>query len=175
MSSYSGWAAVDLADGREAGAFVAALHAAGGESPGLRVAVEGRRVFVYAGLAPHLTATIAHVLPEWGSRAVTAADFDEFGVVNEVLGPDGKPVHVASIGEEMPLPEDDTPHSRRAAAELFGADPAALDHVSATWAADGAMPSAPGVPYLKWWDALGVPWPADFDERSFGPEQHTGA
>ncbi|PZG20506.1 hypothetical protein [Nonomuraea aridisoli] len=171
MSSFSCWAGVDVADGHSPEAFVAALRAASDEfldGTPVRVAVVGRRVFVHADFAPHFTATIADLVAAWGNRAITAADFDEYGVVNEVLGPNGKAVHVASISEhEAPLPDGDTPRTRRAAAELFGVDPAVLDEVSATWAVDGAMPSCPGEPYLKWWEALGAPWPDDFGERSF--------
>lgn len=94
-----------------------------------------RRVYVLADFVPHLSATISALVPVWGQRAVTAADFDESGVIHEVIGPDGMSVPVASIdeqNEESTLPDYDTPETRRAAAELFGVDPAPLDDVSAT-------------------------------------------
>jgi hypothetical protein len=165
MSSFSGWAVVDLKDGRDAEDFVEAL----GEviEGAYSVLVERRRVFVYAGYAPLLYSEVATLMPEWGSRAITAGDFDEQGVVNQVLGADGTAVHTASINEGAgALPRNDTPQARRAAARLFGVDAAALDEVSATWAARGAMPSVLGEPYLRWWTALGVPWPDDFGRRA---------
>ncbi|GLZ11203.1 hypothetical protein Acsp04_14380 [Actinomadura sp. NBRC 104425] len=165
MSSFSGWAVVDLKDGRDAEGFVKVL----GEvvEGACTVLVAGRRVFVYADFEPLLYSEIGALMPEWGSRAVVAGDFDEHGVVNEVLGADGTAVHTASIGEQAgALPHNDTPEARRAAARLFGVDAGALDEVSATWAAEGAMPSVLGEPYLRWWKALGVPWPDDFGQRA---------
>ncbi|MBC6458890.1 hypothetical protein [Actinomadura sp. HBU206391] len=170
MSSFSGWACVDLKDGQDSGGFLAALseNLEMGDRP-LLTLVEGGRVYILADFTPHLSATISTLVPAWARRAITAADFDEYGVLHEVVGPDGESVHVASIdeqNEESTLPDHDTPEARRAAAELFGVDPAPLDKVSATWSLDGARPSTLGEPYLAWWDALGAPWPADFGERA---------
>jgi hypothetical protein len=170
MSSFSGWACVDLKTGQDSDGFLAAL-AEDIEMDGrpLLTLVEGGRVYVLADFTPHLSATISNLVPVWAERAITAADFDEYGVVNEVIGPDGKSVHVASIdeqNEEPKLPDDDTSETRRAAAELFGVDPAPLDDVSATWSLNGAQPSTLGEPYLAWWNALGAPWPADFGEHA---------
>ena len=131
--------------------------------------VEDGRVYLFADFAPELSATVSALVPAWAHRAITAADFDEYGVTHEVIGPDGKSVHVASIDEENDeptLPDSDTPDARRAAADLFGVDPRSLDDVSATWNLEGALPSFLGVPYLTWWNALGAPWPADFRERA---------
>ncbi|MBA9001800.1 hypothetical protein [Thermomonospora cellulosilytica] len=159
MSSFSGWAVVDLSDGRDPGEFVGALCESCKDT--LRVMAEGRRVYVYADYAPDFPSTMARLVPHWADRAITAADYDEFGVLNEVLGPDAESVHLASITEDSaaPLPANDTPETRRAAAVLFDADPALLDEVSATWSKDGALPGCLGEPYLRWWAALGAPGP----------------
>ncbi len=169
MSSFSGWAVVDLTAGRDLDGFVAALCAS--HDGALRVLAEGHRIFVYADFGPQLAATIKTLLPRWGTRAIAAADYDEYGVTTMVLGPDGTAVHVASISEqdEAPLPDDDTPRSRGAAAELFDRPRSVLDELSSTWALDGAMPWVLGEPYLRWWDALGVPWPTDFGDRAIDP------
>ncbi|MFC5748356.1 hypothetical protein [Actinomadura rugatobispora] len=174
MSSFSGWAVVDLKDGRDPGEFVRALAAA--HDAALDVVVEGARVFVFADFGVTLSSAVEKLLPEWGARAIAASDFDEHGVTNEVLGPDGAAVHTASIDEEGGgLPEDDTPESRRAAAALFGVEPSALDRVSATWSEGGAQPCVLGVPYLTWWTALGVPWPQPFESITVEPEKASGS
>ncbi|WP_103939637.1 hypothetical protein [Thermomonospora echinospora] len=170
MSSFSGWAVVDLDEGRDPGEFVGVLCDACSDP--LRVYVDGRRVFVLADFAPQFSAVVDGLVPHWARRAITAADYDEYGVENTVLGPEAQAVHVASISEEIEgLPDADTPQTRRAAAELFGVRPEALDEVSATWAEEGPMPSCIGEPYLRWWAALGAAWPEDFGTRSFDPRE----
>jgi hypothetical protein len=170
MSSFSGRACVELQDRENADGFLAAVaEDLDMDGRPLLALVEGDRVYILADLAPRLALTVSALAPTWARRGITAADFDEYGVIHEVIGPDGKPVHVASIdaeNEDPTLPDGDTPEARRAAAELFGVDPASLDEVSATWRPEGARPSAPGGPYLTWWNALGAPWPADFGERA---------
>lgn len=171
MSSFSGWAVVDLEDGRDPGEFVGALCDACVDT--LRVYGDGRRVFVHADFAPQFPDVVAGLVPEWGRRAITASDYDEHGVLNAVLGPQAQTVHLATISgsDEEWFPDNDTPQTRRAAAELFGVEPSALDEVSATWAQEGAMPGCVGEPYLRWWAALGAPWPEDFGARSFDPRE----
>jgi hypothetical protein len=166
MSSFSGWAVIDLADGQDADGFIAALCASQDEE--LWVLVEDRRVFVFADHLSAFVYTVKELLPTWGTRAITAEDWDEHGVTNRVLGPDGKVVHNASIDESDEV-DNDTPEARRAAAELFGSSVAAIEDVSSTWAVNGAMPWFLGEPYLQWWAALGAPWPTDFGKRAINP------
>ncbi|MEV4004964.1 hypothetical protein [Actinomadura sp. NPDC049753] len=168
MSSFSGWAVIDLKDGRDPEEFALALATA--HQSAVDVVTQGARVFVFADFGVTLSSVVEELLPEWGVRAIAASDFDEHGVVNEVLGPDGAAVHVASIDEEGDgLPDNDTAESRRAAAALFGVEAPALDEVSETWSEEGAQPSVLGVPYLKWWTALGVPWPHPFESTTVDP------
>lgn len=168
MSSFSGWAVIDLKDGREPEEFALALAAA--HQSALDIVIEGARVFVFADFGVTLSSAVEKLMPEWGARAITASDFDEHGVINEVLGPDGTAAHVASIEEEGEgLPDNDTVESRRAAAALFGVEPSALDEVAETWSEEGARPSVLGVPYLRWWTALGAPWPHPFESTTVEP------
>ncbi|MFA1548927.1 hypothetical protein [Actinomadura chokoriensis] len=170
MSSFSGWAVIDLKDGRDPEEFALALAAA--HQSAIDVATEGARVFVFADFGVTLSSAVGELLPEWGVRAIAASDFDEHGVINEVLGPDGAAVHIASIDEEgAGLPDDDTADSRRAAAALFGVEPSVLDEVSETWSEEGAQPSVLGVPYLRWWTALGAPWPHPFESATVEPQK----
>ncbi len=112
MSSFSGWAVVDLSDGRDPGEFVGALCESCKDT--LRVMAEGRRVYVYADYAPDFPSTMARLVPHWADRAITAADYDEFGVLNEVLGPDAESVHLASITEDSAAPSRPTTPPRPA-------------------------------------------------------------
>ncbi|GAA2398943.1 hypothetical protein GCM10010191_02160 [Actinomadura vinacea] len=173
MSSFSGWAVIDLKDGRDPDEFVRALAAAGDSvlDVAFQIAADASRVFVFADHDVTLPSTVGKLLPEWGTRAIAATDGDEYGVVNEVLGPDGRAVHTASIDEQGDgtLPADDTAESRRAAAALFGVEPSALDEVSEMWSEEGAQPSVLGEPYLKWWTALGAPWPHPFEATTVTP------
>lgn len=168
VSSFSGWAVIDLKDGRDPEEFTLAL--ADAHNSTLDVVSEGSRVFIFADFGVTLPSVVGDLLPAWGVRAITASDFDEHGVINEVLGPDGTTVHVASIDEKGDgLPSNDTAESRRAAAALFGVKPSVLDEVSETWDEEGAEPSVLGVPYLRWWTALGAPWPHPFESTTVEP------
>ncbi|GAA3738452.1 hypothetical protein HDA32_005304 [Spinactinospora alkalitolerans] len=165
MSSFSGWACFDLLPDQDSQHFLRKVR----DLPALadeeaHVLVRDRRVFLLFPRSPlPLTDAGAALVPGAAARAVVATDFDEYGVINEIIDSDGKTVHQAAIDEQdSGIPENDDSAARRRAAALFGVDRADLDEVSRTWDADGARPSVLGTPYLRWWDALGVPWPEDF-------------
>jgi hypothetical protein len=168
MSSYSAWVCVDLLPGRTPAELFDKIRARPGferEDTPLLARVDGNRVFILADFASQFAFDVVDLLTGLAARAIVAADFDEDGVQNRILGPDGQTVHAAEIAEEggsLGASGQDTPASRRHAAALFAVDPAGLDEVSRTWAAEGSQPSVLGVPFLQWWDALDASWPDDY-------------
>jgi len=181
VSSFCGYACVDLRADADVGPFLTELSEAVGAIPaacdppqiGNAIDFDGDRRFTLC--ADYGNIWLAHVIADVARttgalhRAVIALDHDEFGAENIVL--DGAPARVHHVfvtrhseglptllgvpaRPGLPVAPDGTvdgPRAWAAAAELY--------EVPAERMAGAARASIDDAPFATWWDALGIPYP----------------